>query len=104
MMRSVEDPGLRVWLRVWAVILAGSCAAMIAVVIGTLWVLNGFHGIGIDATTTIALLLGTIGTTALGVALMGLVFYSSESRADEAVQDASAPEDRLRRGDFARRP
>lgn len=65
-------------------ILAGCCVAMIGVVIGSLWALNNFHGIGLDATTTFALLLGTVGATALGVALMGLVFYSDASRADEA--------------------
>lgn len=94
MVRLSDDPRLNSWIRLWAVILAGCCAAMIVVVIGTLWVLNDFHGIGLDATTTTALLLGTVGATALGVALMGLVFYSDASRADERAtgfEDQHAP-------------
>jgi len=94
MIPLLEDPRLRSWLRLWAVILAGSCAAMAVVVIGSLWVLNGFHGVGVDATTLIALLAGTILSTALGVALMGLVFYSDMSGADEAVRDASTEDHR----------
>ena len=93
MIKFAEDPRLRPWLRLWAVILAACCGAMAVVVLGSLWVLNGFHGLGINATPLIALLLGTVGATALGVALMGLVFYSDESRVDEGVRDASSPED-----------
>lgn len=93
-MELTADPRLQSWLRLWAKILAGSCAGMAAVVLVSLWVLSGFHGLGVDATTAVALLLGTIGATALGVALMGLVFYSDASRADDAVRDASSAEDR----------
>ena len=93
MIKFAEDPRLQAWLRLWAIILAACCAGMVVVVIGSLWVLSGFHGLGINATTTVALLLGTVGAMALGVALMGLVFYSNDSRVDEGVRDASSPED-----------
>lgn len=93
MIKFAEDPRLQTWLRVWAMILAACCAGMVVVVIGSLWVLNGFHGLGIHPTTLVALLLGTVGAMALGVALMGLVFYSNDSRVDEGVRDASSPED-----------
>lgn len=83
MIRISDDPTRRAWIKLWSVILAGCCAAVAAVVIGSLWVLDGFHGIGVDATTALFLLLGCVGATALGVALMGLVFYSDASRTDE---------------------
>jgi hypothetical protein len=92
-MDLTADPRLRSWLRLWVRILAASCAGMAAVVLISLWVLSGFRGLGVDAATAIALLLGSVAATALGVALMGLVFYSDTSRADEAVRDASAPGD-----------
>lgn len=95
-MDLAADPRLRSWLRVWAWILAWSCAAMAVVVLVSLWVLTGFHGLGVDATTAAALLLGSIFATALGVALMGLVFYSDASRADDAVRDASSADERRR--------
>ena len=93
MIKFTEDPCLHSWLSLWAVILAACCGGMVVVVIASLWVLSGFHGLGIDATTLVALLLGTVGAMALGVALMGLVFYSNESRVDEEVRDASPPDD-----------
>lgn len=94
MAKFTEDARLQAWLRLWAIILAACCGGMVVVVIVSLWVLNGFHGLGIDATTLVALLLGTVGAMALGVALMGLIFYSNESRVDEGVRDASSPDDR----------
>jgi hypothetical protein len=57
------------------------------VVYFALWAFNGFHGLGLDLDATIALTLGTIGTAALGVALMALVFYSDRSGRDQDVHD-----------------
>ena len=94
MERLVVDQRLRSSLLLWAKIMAVSCAGMAAVVLISLWVLSGFHGLGVDATTGVALLAGAVVTTALGVALMGLVFYSDASRADDAVRDASSSDDR----------
>jgi hypothetical protein len=65
---------------------------MVGVATGSLWALNGFHGLGVSTTTLVALLLGTVGAMALGVALMGLVFYSDESEIDGSVRDASTGE------------
>jgi uncharacterized membrane protein len=93
-MALAADPRLRSWIQLWAWIMAGCCAAMAVVVLVSLWVLSGFRGLGVDAVTTVALLGGSIAATALGVALMGLVFYSDASRADEAVRDASTSGDR----------
>lgn len=93
MVKIPEDPRLQAWIRLWAKILAACCAGVVLVVIGILWVLSGFHGLGITGTALVALLAGSAVTMALGVALMGLVFYSNESRVDEGVRDASSPDD-----------
>ena len=89
---SASASGARAWINLWAKILLASVAGMIAFVFGMLWLLSGFHGLGVDATVGTALILGTAVTTALGVALMGLLFYSEESDVDKTVRDASTPE------------
>ena len=66
---------LREFVRTWTVILGVSCDGMVSVVIGLLWVMSGFRGLGLSPTLAIALIVGTVGVTALGVLLMGLVFY-----------------------------
>jgi hypothetical protein len=96
--KFTTDLRLQAWLRLWAIILAACCGGMVVVVIVSLWVLTGFHGLGVDATTLVALLLGTVGAMALGVALMGLVFYSNDSRVDEGVRDANSPADECAAG------
>lgn len=88
-MIDLSNPSLRKFARTWAVILIGSCAAMVVVVLTVLWVMSGFHGLGIEPVTGAALIAGTIGATALAVLLMGLLFYSDSSGTDEAVRDAS---------------
>jgi hypothetical protein len=88
MIISVKDPGRQAWIRLWAKILAACCAGVIALVVGILWVLAGFHGLGVDASTAIKLLLGSVLATALAVALMGLMFYSDQTGIDEAVRDS----------------
>jgi hypothetical protein len=93
MIGPAADPALQSWLRSWAIVLAASCAGMVAVVIGMLWILSGFHGLGLHPQTAVALILGTIGATALGVALMGLLFYSDRSNVDEAVDGAGSQQD-----------
>jgi hypothetical protein len=65
-----------------------SCVGLLAFVYLALWAFNGFHGIGLDLQAMIALTLGTILTAALGVGLMGLVFYSDRSGQDDRVNDA----------------
>ena len=90
MIGSASASGARAWINLWAKILVASVAGMIAFVFGMLWVLSGFHGLGVDATTGTALILGTAVATALGVALMGLLFYSEESGVDQTVRGGSA--------------
>jgi hypothetical protein len=71
----------------WLLLFVGSAVGLIAVVYFLLWAFNGFHGLGLDLDATLALTLGTIGTAALGVALMALVFYSDRSGQDQDVHD-----------------
>jgi hypothetical protein len=69
----------------WLVAFIGSCIGLLAFVYLALWVFNGFRGVGLDWTGTIALTLGTIVAAGLGVALMGLIFYSDRSERDHRV-------------------
>ena len=76
MIEPSANATLRRFVRTWSIILAASCGGMVAVVLLVLWVTSGFHGLGIEPVTGIALILGSIGATALCVCLMGLMFYS----------------------------
>ena len=92
-MRIGFDPEMQAWIRRWAVVLLVSCAAAVGLVLGAMWALSGFHGLGIGGNALIALLLGTLGTVAMSVVLMGLVFYSNASRHDAEVRDLSVTAD-----------
>jgi len=72
----------------WILSFAISCAGLLAFVYLAIWAFNGFHGLGLDLSGVIALTLGTIVATALGVALMGLVFYSDRAGYDEEAGSA----------------
>ncbi|MEI9988093.1 MAG: hypothetical protein WDN69_36310 [Aliidongia sp.] len=61
----------------------------IVVALCIVWAFNGFHGLGLDTAGTVALILGVTLTSALGVVLMGLIFYSDRSSADEAAYHAT---------------
>jgi len=76
---------LQGWIRLWRNVLVISCIGMVALVLAVNWALSGFHSLGLHPATTIALVLGTIATTALCVVLMGLMFYSERTQDDEAV-------------------
>ncbi len=78
-------------MRRWALTFTISCVGLIAFVYLALWAFNGFHGLGLDLAETIALTLGTVATSALGVGLMALVFYSDRSGQDETVDKAGKP-------------
>jgi hypothetical protein len=79
-----EEVQMSGWVRNFTL----SCVGLLAFVYLALWAFNGFHGIGLDLQAMIALTLGTIVTAALGVGLMGLVFYSDRSGQDDRVRDA----------------
>ena len=71
----------------WVIYFAVTALCGIAVVLLLLWAFSGFHGL--DAAGTVALMLGIVVTSALGVALMALVFYSDRSNVDEDVHDTA---------------
>lgn len=64
--------------------MAGAVAFM-AFVLLVVWASSGFQKLGIGTVGFIALIMGSLLTTALGIALMGLVFYSDRSGTDEFV-------------------
>jgi hypothetical protein len=82
-----DDSSTQSWLRLWRWVLVGSCAGMVVFVLTVNWVLSGFHGLGLHPATAFALVLGTIGATALGVVLMGLLFYSERVRDNDESSD-----------------
>jgi len=57
--------------------------AMIATILLVAWAANGFEPIGLHGNVLIALILGSVGTAALAIALMALVFHSHRSGQDE---------------------
>ncbi len=87
---------LRPSLARWIGIFATANAALIAFVLLVLWASNDFDGLGIGAHGVVALILGATGTAALGIVLMGLVFYSNRTGRDASVHGAGTP---ARRGD-----
>ena len=64
---------------VWYVI---GCAALIGGALLALWAASGFGDLGISGHGLVALILGILFTTALGIGLMALSFYSDRSGAD----------------------
>lgn len=58
-------------------------AAMIAAMLLVAWAANGFEPIGLHGNVLIALILGSIGASALAIFLMALVFHSDRSGRDE---------------------
>jgi hypothetical protein len=65
---------------VWYVV--GS-VAMVATMLLVAWAANGFEPIGLHGNVLIALILGSVGATALAIFLMALVFHSDRSGRDE---------------------
>ena len=69
----------------WIIYFVAGAVALMAFVLLVLWASNGFQDLGIGTVGVIALIMGSLVTTALGIALMGLVFYSDRSGTDEFV-------------------
>jgi hypothetical protein len=66
----------------WFAYFAVLTAALVIVVLLMLWVTGSFDGAGLSTNGWVAFLLGTTFTSALGIALMGLVFYSDREDID----------------------
>ena len=83
MTKPADKLRMQGWIRLWRNVLVISCVGMVVLVLAVNWALSGFHSLGLHPATTIALVLGTIATTALCVVLMGLMFYSERTQDDE---------------------
>src|SRR5690349_18180045 len=64
--------GIAMPLGRWFIYFVGGAIAFMAFVLLVLWASNGFEDLGIRTVGLIALIIGSLLTTALGIALMGL--------------------------------
>ena len=62
---------------------SAACLGFIALVMLVIWIMGGFAGGNLSVSGWIALFLGIVLTSVLGVTLMALVFYSDRSGQDE---------------------
>jgi hypothetical protein len=63
---------------------AVACLGFIALVMLTVWIMGGFDGAELGFHGWVAMILGMTVTSALGVALMALVFHSDRSGQDDS--------------------
>jgi uncharacterized membrane protein len=77
---------------VWFV---AGCSALVAAALLVLWAASGFGSLGVSGHGLVALILGIVFTTALGIALMALSFYSDHGgeSEDTARSDAATKGD-----------
>ena len=76
----------------WLVTFAAFNAALLAVVLAMLWAVGSFEDSGLSTQGWIAMFLGIALTSALGVALMALVFYSARKDYDDDADRAGRPD------------
>jgi hypothetical protein len=74
------------------------CLAGIALVMTLIWLGGGFSGYGSDRSMGVAIVLGVLFTSLLGVGLMGLMFYSERSGRDSDVGRSRGRDDLGKRG------
>jgi hypothetical protein len=74
-------------MRRWSVTFVAVSIAVIVLGYLTAWAANGFTDIGLDLQGNIAMVLGSVLLSALGVGLMALMFYSDSSGRDEEVRN-----------------
>ena len=70
---------------------AAGSVGFIAAVLLIVWIMGAFDGAGLGFHGWIALGLGTLFTCALGIVLMGLVFYSARSGQDDEAGGGHPP-------------
>jgi len=95
----------------WALWFVPACTAGIAAVVLVIWLAGGFQGTSLDASVTVALVLGILFSSLLGVGLMGLIFYSNRSGQDDEAYRSAGSENpdgdtgpHLRNGDTSDAP
>ena len=67
----------------WAVWFIPACFLGIGAVLLVVWLSGGFQGTGLNVNIALALALGILFSSLLGVGLMALIFYSNRSGQDE---------------------
>ena len=63
---------------------SAACAGFVAAGVLIVWVMGGFEGGNLSGHGWVAYGLGAVLTSALGIGLMALVFYSDRSGRDES--------------------
>ena len=76
----------------WLLTFVGFNAALLVVVLAMLWATGSFTDAGLSGQGWIAMALGIVFTSALGVALMALVFHSARKDYDDAAHRAGRHE------------
>ena len=66
----------------WLITFGAASFGTVFIILLILWAMAGFDGLGLDTAGTVAIVFGALFTSALGVALMALIFYSDRSNAD----------------------
>ena len=77
----------------WTIWFALACSGGIAAVLLIVWLTGGFARVGLDTNVALALVLGIFLSSLLGIALMGLIFYSDRTGRDDAAYRTTKPED-----------
>lgn len=88
---AVEQEGGSPSIGRWIIYFVSAAVVFMSFVLLVLWASNGFRELGVGIVGLIALIVGSLLTASLGIALMGLVFYSDRSGADELVYRTSDP-------------
>jgi len=74
----------------WIVGFVAGCSVLVGVALLILWALTGFADLGVSGHGLVALILGIVFTTGLGIALMALSFYSDRSGQREDVERSAS--------------
>ncbi len=76
----------------WIRFFLGVCAAIVALALLGVWALRGFDTFGMGFHGILALLLGAILSSAVGIGLMALVFFSNRSGHDDEIGRPDPPD------------
>lgn len=91
-LRTLEGRSNRQGLARWLAYFVALSIALLIIVLLMLWVTGSFEGAGLTVNGWVALFLGITLTSALGIALMGLVFYSDRQDVDDRAYHAADTE------------
>jgi hypothetical protein len=73
----------------WLAYFVALNVALVIVVLLTLWAIGSFERAGLSTNGWVALSLGILLASALGISLMGLVFYSNREDVDDRAYHAT---------------